>query len=306
MDTYSQIIQDSDISIHFADLAGRSLPISLLYGLADLITAVLLTRKNSKLIRAIACNQAVVRGEYRPEKIYQAAKETLRANARCLVDYYHFREHPQKVLERVRFDPQFEDLFQICQRKTQKTLILIVHMGNFDLAGEMLALRGLDFQILSYPHPGRGYQNQNNFRKKYGLNVTPISIQNLRLAENRLAENGTILTGIDRPDPSSVLSPRFFGKPAALSGAFIRLAMRMELAVYLVTCETLASGETLLKSSPRLPILYGDQADNALVLENLERILTYGENWIKQHPEQWSMTYPVWPSLLNEFPLNVR
>jgi lauroyl/myristoyl acyltransferase len=298
MGIISHLIQDNNVSITLASLAGRSFPLSVLYALSDGITSVMSQAKFSDLYRSVAANQVAIRGETNPQKIQLAVKQSLRATARGLVDYYHFREHPQKLLERVHFDPLFDELFQTCMRKEQKTLMLILHMGNFDLAGQVIALRGLEFQILSYAHPGSGYQSQNTFRQNHGLIITPISIASLRQAEQRLNQNGTVLTGIDRPDPNvpPARRPVFFGRPASLSDAFIRMAMRLHLAVHLIACETLANGHTLVKTTPRIPIVEGKYNDEELVRQNLELTLGYGETWLRQHPEQWSMTYPVWPS----------
>lgn len=296
MSKISRFIQDNSLSTSLAALAGRSLPIGILHLLANRIASILSQFPSSTLYRSIASNQSVIRGESNPQVVKQAVKETLQMTARGLADYYYFRNLPDQISAQVHFDTQFEEVYQTCLRKEQRTLILILHMGNFDLGGLALARRGLEFQILSYPHPGSGYQNQNAFRKDHGLLVTPISISSLRLAEQRLKENGTVLTGIDRPDfgirPDRM--PLFFGRPARLSDAFIRLAMRLQASLYLVACESLQNGRTLVKSSSRIPIENGKYNDDRLVKYNLESVLGYGNVWLRQHPEQWTMSYPVW------------
>jgi lauroyl/myristoyl acyltransferase len=252
--------------------------------------------QSGTLYRSIAANQSVIRSENDPKELKKAVKQTLLSTARGLADYYHFRDHPDQILERVHFDPQFDELFHACLRREQRTLMLILHMGNFDLGGQAIARRGLEFQILSYAHPGSGYQNQNTFRQNHGLIVTPISVSNLRLAEERLKQNGTVLTGIDRPDPGvpSEHRPMFFGRPALLSDAFIRLSMRLNLTIHLIACEAMPNGHILVKSTPRLPFADGKYNDDDLVRQNMEMALGYAETWLRQHPEQWSMTYPVW------------
>jgi lauroyl/myristoyl acyltransferase len=36
--------------------------------------------------------------------------------------------------------------------------------------------------------------------------------------------------------------------------------------------------------------------------KNAEKVLKAAEPFIRDHPEQWSMTYPVWPFALDEMP----
>ena len=176
------------------------------------------------------------------------------------------------------------------------------HFSNYELACRAAALNGLTMQVLSYPNPGRSYRWQNKFRNFKGIEVTPISISNLRKAVKRLENGGTILTGIDRPNGGNDFRPMFFGKPSSLSSGFIRLAMRTGVPISVIICNTTADGKCRLSISDPIPMIRtNDMAADEIM--NTEVVLSYIEDLIKRDRSNWSMFYPVWPEVMKDLPV---
>jgi KDO2-lipid IV(A) lauroyltransferase len=169
------------------------------------------------------------------------------------------------------------------------------------LAGAALALNGLCFQTLSFPNVNDGYAWQNRIRRHLGLEVTPLSMSSLQLARERLQKGGTVLSGLDRPHPGSNYMPRFFGRPAALPVFHVRLGLRTHCPIYVVAVLTQPDGKYYLDCSEAIWMQPHPNA-NTEIITNAEKVLLAGEVFIRKAPEQWAMTYAVWPEVINAIP----
>ena len=148
----------------------------------------------------------------------------------------------------VELDDKFLECIKNSRSPNHPQILVTPHFSNYELACRAAALNGLTMQILSYPNPGRSYRWQNKFRNFKGIEVTPISISNLRKAVKRLESGGTILTGIDRPNGGNNLQPMFFGKPSSLSTGFIRLGMTTGVPISVILCKTTTVEDTVCRS----------------------------------------------------------
>jgi len=255
-------------------------------------------RVHSRLVQVICANQWVVGGgKVSMKSLNRLAQATLRSTGRCLYDYYHNLRQPKEVLRIVEFTPRFEDY--LSRQGHEAMLMVCPHVSNFDLIGYALAVRGIRFQVLSYPQPPASYRWQNRFRQLEGMDVTPMSLSAMQAAEERLRNQGMVLTGVDRPLPESRYRPRFFGRPAALPAFHVRLALKFRLPIIVVGGLTMPDGHVQAWATD--PIIMQSDADlYQEVVQNAEAVLAEIEPVIRQNPEQWSMFYPVWPEALGE------
>jgi len=151
----------------------------------------------------------------------------------------------------------------------------------------------MPLQVLSYPQVSSGYAWQNYLRRKQGLNITPITPSALSQARITLQQGGAVLTGLDRPNPGSGYAPRFFGHPAEVPVFYVRLALKANAPVYVVTIHTDPAGGYLLETSN--PIIMKPCGNpRTEFITNAERVLAASEKFIIQYPDQWAMFYPVW------------
>lgn len=288
--------------------------VSLAYGLAQALpprlgrwTATRLggaigRMKKLSQVRAARVNQWVVNGEtLSGAELDNATQAVFRSTGRNLYDYYHHLHRPEIILKLVDFNLAFEACIQRSQEGRQNQLLVIPHCSNFDLVGRAAALKGIRYQVLSYPQPKSGYQWQNEVRNFMGVEVTPVSNESLRQAAERLRGGGTVLTGADRPLEEPKYRPRFFGRASNLPTGYVRLALRAKAPVIVVSGITLPDGRYRAWASEPIIMKTGDDPA-AETLRNTEAVLEVIEDLICQAPRQWSMFYPVWPQATSEIP----
>lgn len=295
-----QSLSNSRLGVWLALGLSKHTPPWLGYRIANLAAALALSRRSSMLIRSLRANQWVLSGgRLTGQALERAVREIMYAHTRCLYDFYHNLDRPDEVLRLVQFDPKFQDLFEQAKAGGGPILFVTPHTSNFDLAGRAMALRGLSFQVLSYPQPPKGYQLQNRIRQESGLEMTPMSVASVQQARQRLRNGGVVLTGLDRPLPETKLMPRFFGRPAPLPVAYTHLALQADAPMVVVACITTApSRYQVICSPPVQPRRYPDR--DTELLENTQAVLREAEIIIRDHARQWSMFYPVWPETLDQ------
>ncbi len=297
-----QDLLNGTLGVGFALWLSRSLPPSAGFKLADAAGGWMADRDHLEMVRAVRANQWVVSGEkLSATELDALVRQVYRYKARALYDYYHDLGKSDKVLNRVRFSPMMEAHLERMHKAEQGTMLVIPHIGNFDEAGQALAVKGLLFQILSYPHPSAGYRWENRIRKLVGMEVTPMSIESMRQAKHRLQAGGTVLTGMDRPLEETNYRPLFFGRPAPVPVAYIRMALQTQVPVVVIGVFTRPGNRLLVDASERIEMIPHPDREQE-ILQNAERVLQVAEEMILRAPEEWVMFYPVWPETLREAP----
>lgn len=297
-----QDIINSRIGVGLALGLGRFTPPGIGYGLANFFADRISSRRNWPLVHAVRTNQWMVSGKMlRTSELDRVVRDTFRHHARCLYDLYHYVEDPSGLAGRICFNQVTEWMIERSRKQQEGTVIVGVHLSNFDFVMQMAGLRGLRALTLSAPQPGGGYQWQNDLRRRHGLEIIPASMNALRQATARLCAGGMVLTGIDRPQPNSKYRPKFFGAPAALPVHHIYLALKSKVPVVVVAAFSHPDGSYELMASDL--IYMQPHVDHTQeLIQNAERVLKIAENFIRQIPQQWAMFYPVWPEFQAETP----
>jgi phosphatidylinositol dimannoside acyltransferase len=281
---------------------GKIIPPSLGYSLAEKVAARLFARKNDMIVRATRANQWIVSGQtLTAEQLDQQTLDTLRHTCRFLYDFYHEIDNYKKIINRVTLSDKLVSFLTNRLGGDEGTIFVAPHLSNFDFGGRAIALQGFDVQVLSYPQPHGGYQWQNKLREEAGMNVTPMSTENMRAAMMRLKKGGGVITGMDRPLEHTNYHPRFFGFPAPVPTSYIRMALNTNSAVSVLACIGLPEENYHVECSD---LIYMKPDDDPIkeIENNAEIVLREAEHFIKKYPSQWSMSYPVWPFALDEMP----
>lgn len=297
-----QTIINSRLGVGFTLAVGRVTPPGIGYRLADLLARTLASLRRATIVRVVRANQWVVsQGQLSAEELDQAVRETFCHTGHCLYDLYHNLGNLPAMQRLVEFGPRVEEFLARCRDEKRGLVIGGPHLSNFDFAGQAVAMWGLRFQALSYPQPGSGYRLQNDLRRKAGIDITPASMIAVRQAARRLQEGGFVLTGLDRPDPTSKYHVRFFGRPAALPVLHVYLALKARVPVVVVAAIMQPNGIYRLHVSDPIEMRpYPDR--HAEIVNNAERVMEVTADFIRQAPRQWAMFYPVWPEALDEVP----
>ncbi len=268
------------------------------YRLADWMTGLVVKREDSWLIQGVRANQSIVRGiPFESSELDKAVYEVIRNTARGYADWYRAVAGGPEVLERSLgiADDLKERVFQSVREK-HGVLFVGPHMSSFNIMLLAVGVMGHPVQALSYPTVQGSYIVDNEVRKKFGVNITPISFRTLREAIQRLRNYGFVMTGVDRPDVGG--EPlTFFDRKVVLPVGHARLAIRTGANVLVGRVEDEGDGyyrghcEEFIE-----PELTGDEDKDVLSLA--QRIIKVCEDLIRESPSEWLMFQPVWPDVL--------
>ncbi|MCJ7519340.1 MAG: lysophospholipid acyltransferase family protein [Anaerolineaceae bacterium] len=297
-----QSIINSRLGIGLILGISKLIPPKVGFKLADWVAMKIASRKESQMVHSLRANQWVVTGQkLSTEELDMQVLDTFRHIAHVQYDLYHNLDNHQATLDRMILCPQLVGLLNSRMGGNEGTLILAPHLSNFDLAGRAMALNGYNIQVLSYPQPHGGYQWQNRLRKDIGIEISPMSTESLRRAKTRLKDGGFVISGLERPLVDTNYHPKFFGYPAPVPVFYVRLALQTNSAILIIACVGTPEENYTLECSD---LIYLKPDDDPLreIERNAEKVLKAAEPFIRTHPEQWAMTYTVWPFALNKMP----
>lgn len=297
-----QRLNDSRLVLDLVSALARALPVRLGHALADLVAARIARRKDSAMIRAVRANQWIARGEaLGKEALDRAVIETLRSSARSLFDLYHYAANPVAMKRLIVLDPVAQALIHRPEFDARGLMIVGLHTSGFDLVGQWLVQQGMRPLVFSLPDPRGGRRREYEARRRIGMNVVPGSFAALRQALRHLQRGGMVLTGIDRPVPAPRVCPRFFGRPAALPTHHVSLAVKAGVPVLFLVPMLHPDGRYHAVTSEAIEMVrHPDRTTEEML--NAERVLGVAEGFIRQAPQHWSVSLPVWPQALDLVP----
>ncbi|MBN1537067.1 MAG: lysophospholipid acyltransferase family protein [Anaerolineales bacterium] len=297
-----QRIINSSYSINLASWLGHIVPPKSGYRLSIWIADFISSHQDWKLVQATRANQWVVHGEPTNKKLLDNAVQGVFRNTACSIyDLYHNSQNIEALRQRIDFNSDVEKFLKRPAYAERGLIVVGVHMSNFDFVLQAVCREGLEALVLTLPKLAGGHKEQFLMRQKSGMRLLPASISALRQAIDHLRAGGLVVTGIDRPDTASDYYPTFFGKPAALPVHHIYLAKKANVPVVV--------GTTILQNDKRYHLYFSEPIEmlpdtdrRKETIHNAERVLQVAESFIRMAPQQWSMTLPVWPAILNQVP----
>ena len=286
----------------FALWLSRALPPGLGYQLAGAIATRVASNRNLPLVQALRANHWIIgQKTATSQQLDRMAQAALTNITNAYYTLFHYLERLEKVKNQVVFSPQVEAIVAQSREKKTGLLILGIHMCYFDLILQSAAQRGLQALALSLPQPAEAVEWQHRYRRKAGYEILPASVSNIRKVIRRLADNETVLTGLDRPLDETKHRPQFFGHPAHVPVHYIPIAIKAGKPVVVMTAARQEDDRYLVEASQILHLKrYQDR--EVEILRNAEMVLEVAETFIKQAPQQWAITQPVWPELVDEAP----
>jgi lauroyl/myristoyl acyltransferase len=277
-------------------LLGRMLSTQQAYRLADFLGERVAARTNSLAVQAVRANQAIVQGlPYSSPILDEIVRKVMRNAARGYADWYRaIGGGPAAVRASVEIDERLVEHVTETQASGRGLVIVGAHMSSFNLMLLALGLIGYPIQALSYHHVRGAVHVDNAVRRKFGLNITPISMQSLRTAIERLKQGGIVMTGVDRPDVGGE-QLTFFGRKTILPVGHARLAIQTNSKVLVGMVQTLKQGLYRAVCTPLIdPVSTGDRHQDVLTLA--QQVIARIEDFVRQHPDEWMMFLPVWPN----------
>lgn len=292
---------NSRFGIGFGLWLGKTMPLPVGRRLAHFVADYIARHAEWEMVRAVRANRWVVSGKTLQGAALDAAvRENFRHTASTLFDLYHYLGNPDAMRQKLVSDARSDEIIYRPKFETRGLVVVGLHLGNFDFALQVIARMGLQGLILTLPEllPG-GYQRQFNIRRQAGMDVVPATLSNLKRAVEYLRAGGMVITGMDRPEPGSTHRTKFFNYPSSLPVHHISLALKAQVPI-VVGCTLLSEdGKYHLYFSDPIEIQPGTEHRKVLI-SNAEAVQKVAEFYIRQAPEQWAMTYPVWPEALDE------
>ncbi|MCJ7700520.1 MAG: hypothetical protein MUO62_02960 [Anaerolineales bacterium] len=268
--------------------------------LARLAARVITARRNSRLVRAVRANQWVLAaGSRSPQALDQDVRAVFQHSARSIYELYHYVQNLSAAGRLFTIEPSFQEILDRPRIHQRGLIVAGLHMSGFDLALQWVCYHGLDPLALTIPNPQGGRGLEFEFRQKTGINLVPGSMEGLRAAIRFLEAGGLVVTGIDRPLADCPRQPHFFGRPASLPTHHIFLALKTGTPVRLVISRRGADGKYHLLASAPIEMDPYPSREEAL-LRNAEKVLAVAEDFIRQAPQQWLISLPVWPQAIHQ------
>ena len=254
------------------------------------------------MVRAVRANQWVINGEtLDKEALDSAVFATFRNSARSIFGLYHYKLNPGTIERLIVFNDTAQQLIQRPEFNQRGLMLVALHISNWDLGLRALTLRGMRPLMLTIPDPRGSQRVEYEMRKKTGMNLIPASVSSLLQAIRYLQQGGVVMTGIDRPIPKPKVHPRFFGRLSDLPVHHVYLATKAHVPVMVMVTIRLPDGKDHVLTSNPIEMESHPDADTEM-LRNAEKVLSIGEDFIRQAPSQWSISLPVWPEALKTMP----
>jgi len=292
----------SQSGLNLAASLARAAPPWLGYAIASVAARWISSRRHSEAVRAVRANQWVVAGEkLSRDALDQAVQGVFHNAARSIYELYHYVQNPEATERLFVFEASAQALVHRPEFDRRGLVVVGLHLSSFDLALQWICANWVKPLVLTIPNPEGGRQLEFEIRKKTGMNLVPGSVNGLRQAIRYLQRGGMVATGIDRPVPDSQVPLRFFGRPARLPAHHVYLALKAQVPIRVVISRLDDDGLYHIVLSPPIEMdPYPDREGE--LINNAEKVLSTAEDFIRQSPQQWVITQPVWPEAVEQVP----
>jgi KDO2-lipid IV(A) lauroyltransferase len=217
--------------------------------------------------------------------------------SRMLADYFHCAAGGNAT----RLLDDWEGIEHLEQaRAAGKGVILVTaHLGNWELGGILLALRGLPMSVVTLEEPTTELTRwRDAYRQKVGIRTHAVGPGHdfafLELIRT-LRDGGVVAMLVDRPYAGSGISVEFFGRRAEFSSGAALLWQHTGAPV--VPAFVLRNSRGGYTAFAQPPLEFVKTRDpRADLAANTQVLATRFEHVIREYPDQWFNYVPIWPA----------
>jgi KDO2-lipid IV(A) lauroyltransferase len=274
-----------------ADLLSFSLPRPFAYWVGNRVSGVFYRRDmrgreavKSNLARIMAW-KGVRAGD---EMLDRMTRGTFAAFGLYLVDFFRYRHMTAARVDRMVNIEHPEYIDQVAA-SGRGVVVVTAHLGNWELGGAVVALRGLPLNVVALSHPNRRMDRLFRHRREQrGFRVIPLNMAPVGcLAALRRRECLALL--MDRDYSGNGREYTFFGRPARFPVGAATLAVRTDSVVFTGFLIRQAHNSFLLKTWPAI------EAGRGMGVDELQRTLCARlEQTVADYPTQWFMFEKFW------------
>ncbi len=185
-------------------------------------------------------------------------------------------------------------------RALGKGIILVTgHLGNWELGGTLLALRGLPMTVITLEEPSTELTRwRDELRQRLGIKTITVGPgHDFAFVEmmNVLRRNEILAMLVDRPYADTGARVKFCGRDTPFSTAPALLWQHTGAAV--VPAFVLQESGGRYISFADAPLDFQSHEDKrAALVKNTQHLATHFEDIIRKYPEQWFNYVPIWNS----------
>jgi KDO2-lipid IV(A) lauroyltransferase len=244
--------------------------------------------------RQISRNLSIVLGAPASSPLVRrAARTAFQNDARNWVDTLRIGRIQLEDIERaLEIEPGGWERLVAAHEEGNGVILVTLHLGNYDLVGQLLALRGYALTVpVEHMRPPALYDFLTRERRSQGINTVPVEQAPRALLRAIRAGEMVAIAG-DRAAAGRRVEVQLFGHTAALPRGPVSLARRTGAPV-IVACGVRRDGGYRGIVSDQVPIQRtGDaEADDR---ENAQRLAGVFEDVISRFPDQWLMFDNPW------------
>lgn len=173
-------------------------------------------------------------------------------------------------------------------------LLASIHMGNMDMAVQVIQARSVKLTILSEVLEPPGLDRlSRRLREHNGISLLPVTYSGLKEAIKRLKQGEVVAIACDRAIQGSGVWTEFMGKPALLPVGAVELAQRTGASVVPAFTARLKDHESVFFFEPPIEVpTNGSRSENDGEL--FAKIVELMEKYIRRFPGQWMVFDPIW------------
>lgn len=267
------------------------LPVELMYRIAAWIGTVAFFL-NAPPRRALIRNLAAALGKPpNSVTVRRAARRAFQCDAKNWVDTIRISRLDQNALQQLVDIDGLEHLDRACAAGRGAVLVGM-HLGNFDLVGQVLALRGYRVTVpVEHMRPERLFAFIMKMRTSRGIHAVPID-RAPREMLRALRAGEMVAVVADRYIAGRATSVSFFGHQALLPVAASTLVKRSGAPLFVGVGVRKANNRFHGHIIP-VPDLESSRERELSDQEIMQRITGVMESMVQLYPDQWLVFSPV-------------
>ena len=184
------------------------------------------------------------------------------------------------------------DIFDRCMKDGRGVIVVIGHLGNWEIGGLATTLAGYPIQSLARPIDNPWIDRYlSRFRTQTGQKMIPRD-HALGDMIRVLQRGGMLVVQVDQDARQVGVYVNFFGRPASTHRAPATLSLKYDVPIVLVNTYREANLNYAVCTDPIYPGDFRDLADpvKALTQAYSDRF----EECVRQHPDQWFWVHDRW------------
>jgi KDO2-lipid IV(A) lauroyltransferase len=192
-----------------------------------------------------------------------------------------------RYVKLVRFD-----ILERCRQEGLGVIVVIGHLGNWEVGGLAVTLAGFPIQSLARPITNPWIDRYlNRFRTQTGQRTIP---RDRALGEmiRVLSKGGMLVVQVDQDARNLGVYVNFFGRPASTHRAPATLSLKYRSPVVLVNTYREGQINYAVCSEPIYPDGFRDRPNPVKALS--QAYSARFEEFVRQHPDQWFWMHDRW------------